>query len=279
MRVDGGTYNSTGAGSPAIYSTADIAIHDATLKATGSEAASIEGKNTIKLFDCNLTGKMPDSSENDNTWGVILYQSSSGDSTVGTSEFSMVGGSLDIQNGGFFHTNSTASEFLFDNVSLTHTNNDSYEYLIRCCGNKRWNSGAGSTCNFTTIDQTMNGKVIYDSASTLNLYLTGSSTWTGASSVDTTYTGSKTSAIYLASNSKWIVNGNSTIDNLYNAGTIVDSSNKTVSIVANGNKVVTGTSDYTITVTSTYSTTANLSSALTAPSWSDYEVSKHSDIS
>jgi RES domain-containing protein len=56
MRVDGGTYNSTGAGSPAIYSTADIAIHDATLKATGSEAASIEGKNTIKLFDCNLTG-------------------------------------------------------------------------------------------------------------------------------------------------------------------------------------------------------------------------------
>jgi hypothetical protein len=124
------------------------------------------------------------------------------------------------------------------------------------------------------------GSIVYRTGKVLiNLYLTGSSTWTGASSVDTTYTGSKTSAIYLASNSKWIVNGNSTIDNLYNAGTIVDSSNKTVSIVADGNKVVTGTSDYTITVTSTYSTTANLSSALTAPSWSDYEVSKHSDIS
>ncbi|MFA6874581.1 MAG: hypothetical protein WCR16_03110, partial [Bacilli bacterium] len=90
MRVDGGTYRSTGDGSPAIYSTADIAVHNATLSASGSEAASIEGKNAIRLFDCNLTGKMSDSAQNDNTWGVILYQSMSGDSIVGTSEFSMV---------------------------------------------------------------------------------------------------------------------------------------------------------------------------------------------
>ncbi|MFA6587127.1 MAG: hypothetical protein WCS91_04255, partial [Bacilli bacterium] len=174
MRVDGGTYRSTGDGSPAIYSTADIAVHNATLSASGSEAASIEGKNAIRLFDCNLTGKMSDSAQNDNTWGVILYQSMSGDSIVGTSEFSMVGGTLDIENGGYFHTNSTSSEFLLDGVSLEHTNNDSYEYLIRCCENKRWNSGAGSTCNFTCIDQTMSGKVLYDSASSLSLYLTGS---------------------------------------------------------------------------------------------------------
>lgn len=174
MRVDGGTYRSTGDGSPAIYSTADIAVHNATLSASGSEAASIEGKNAIRLFDCNLAGKMSDSAQNDNTWGVILYQSMSGDSIVGTSEFSMVGGTLDIENGGYFHTNSTSSEFLLDGVSLEHTNNDSYEYLIRCCENKRWNSGAGSTCNFTCIDQTMSGKVLYDSASSLSLYLTGS---------------------------------------------------------------------------------------------------------
>jgi hypothetical protein len=181
MRVDGGAYNSTGDGSPAIYSTADIAVHNATLNASGSEAASIEGKNSIRLFDCDLTGNMSDSEQNDNTWGVILYQSMSGDSTVGTSEFAMVGGKLNIKNGGYFHTNSTSSEFLLDNVTLSHENNDSYEYLIRCCGNKRWNSGAGSTCNFTCVDQTMTGKVIYDSASTLNLYLTGSTAWTGNS--------------------------------------------------------------------------------------------------
>ena len=278
MRVDGGAYNSTGDGSPAIYSTADIAVHNATLNASGSEAASIEGKNSIRLFDCDLTGNMSDSEQNDNTWGVILYQSMSGDSTVGTSEFAMVGGKLNIKNGGYFHTNSTSSEFLLDNVTLSHENNDSYEYLIRCCGNKRWNSGAGSTCNFTCVDQTMTGKVIYDSASTLNLYLTGSTAWTGNSKVDSTYTGSKTSSIYMASGSKWIVNGDSTIDNLYNAGTIVDSNNKTVTVIANGTTKVSGTSDYTITVTGSYTTTADLSDALSVPSWSDYEVTKPADI-
>ena len=60
MVVDGGTYTSNGVGSPAVYSTADITIHNAQLNATGSEAICIEGLNTIRLFDCNLTGNMKD---------------------------------------------------------------------------------------------------------------------------------------------------------------------------------------------------------------------------
>lgn len=112
----------------------------------------------------------------------------------------------------------------------------------------------------------------------MNLYLTGSTAWTGNSEVDSTYTGSKTSSIYMASGSKWIVNGDSTIDNLYNAGTIVDSNNKTVTVIANGTTKVSGTSDYTITVTGSYTTTADLSDALSVPSWSDYEVTKPADI-
>ncbi|MFA6587126.1 MAG: hypothetical protein WCR16_03100 [Bacilli bacterium] len=74
------------------------------------------------------------------------------------------------------------------------------------------------------------------------------------------------------------MDGNSTIDSLYNSGTIVDTENKSVSIVANGSKVVTGTSSYTITVTWNYSTSADLSAAISAPSWSDYEAQKPTDI-
>ena len=49
MVVDSGTYTSNGTGSPAIYSTADIAVNEATLAANGSEAICIEGLNSIHL--------------------------------------------------------------------------------------------------------------------------------------------------------------------------------------------------------------------------------------
>jgi hypothetical protein len=278
IRLEGGTFTSSGTGSPAVYSTADIAIKGATLSATGSEAAAIEGKNSIRLFDCDLSGNMSDSNQNDNTWGVILYQSMSGDSTVGTSEFDMVGGSLDVKNGGYFHSTNTSSIFVLSDVDMKHTGNDSYEYLIRATGSSRWGDGTGPTCTFTTIGQTMNGKVIYDSASTLNLYLTSSSIWTGATEVSTTYTGTKTSSIYLDSSSKWIVDGNSTIDNLYNAGTIVDASGKTVTIKQGSSSKVSGTSSYTITVNGTYSSTSDVSGASSLPSYDTYKVSEPSSI-
>ena len=50
MTVTGGTYLTNGVGSPAIYSTADITVKDATLTATKSEGAVVEGKNSITLF-------------------------------------------------------------------------------------------------------------------------------------------------------------------------------------------------------------------------------------
>lgn len=94
MTVNGGSYTSNGTGSPAVYSTADITVSDATLTANGSEAVCIEGLNSLKLTNCDLTGNMQDLSQNDCTWNVILYQSMSGDSEVGNSTFSMTGGSL-----------------------------------------------------------------------------------------------------------------------------------------------------------------------------------------
>ena len=94
MVIDGGNYVSNGVGSPAIYSTADIAVSNASLTANGSEAVCIEGLNSIHLYDCDLTGNMSDLDQNDNTWTVILYQSMSGDSEVGNSTFQMDGGSL-----------------------------------------------------------------------------------------------------------------------------------------------------------------------------------------
>lgn len=49
MVVDGGSYTSTGSGSPAVYVTADITISNASLTATGSEALCLEGLNSVRL--------------------------------------------------------------------------------------------------------------------------------------------------------------------------------------------------------------------------------------
>jgi hypothetical protein len=282
MVVDGGTYTSNGTGSPAIYCTADIAVNDSTLTANNSEGICIEGKNSIHMFNCDLTSNMKDDSQNDTTWSVIVYQSMSGDSTVGKGTYQMVGGSLTSENGGLFYTTNTQSDILLDNVTINESSDS--EFFLQCTGNtnqRGWGSSGsnGADCNFTAIDQTMSGDVIWDSISQLDFYMTGSSSLTGAVTDDETWAGNGGNgycSMYISSGSTWTVTGNSTVTNLYNAGTIKDASGNTVSIVGtDGTSYVTGNSQYTITVTS-YSTSVDLSGAQTASSFSDYSVDEPS---
>ena len=56
--VDGGTYTTNGAGSPAVYSTAEISVANATLTANNSEAIVVEGRNSVELTDCAVSGNM-----------------------------------------------------------------------------------------------------------------------------------------------------------------------------------------------------------------------------
>ncbi len=280
MVIDGGSYTTNGTGSPAIYSTADISVHDATLTANNSEAVCIEGANTIRLFDCSLTGNMQDSDQNDCTWNVILYQSMSGDSEEGNSTFEMTGGSLTAGNGGMFYTTNTESTFVLDDVDITYA--DENDYFLKVTGNSNergWGeSGAnGADCSFTAISQEMQGDLIWDSISTLDFYMTEGSTLTGAVTDDETNAGEGgdgSCSMYIDSSSTWIVTGDSTVTNLYNAGTITDADGNTVTIKGtDGTVYVEGTGNVTVTVSS-YSADVDLSGASSADSWSSYEVAK-----
>lgn len=257
MTVNGGSYTSNGSGSPAVYCTADIDIQDATLAATGSEAVCIEGLNSLKLTDCDLTGDMPENEQNDCTWTVILYQSMSGDSEVGNSTFSMTGGSLTSKNGGLFYTTNTESTFYLSDVDITYS--DSNDFFLKCTGNSNargWGqSGAnGADCVFTADNQDMTGNVIWDSISDLDFDMTNSSTLIGAFVQDESNAGNGGSGyanLSIDKTSTWIVTGDSTLTNLTNHGLIEDADGKTVTIKdTNGNVLVEGTSNYTITVSS-----------------------------
>ncbi len=276
MVVDGGSYTSNGTGSPAVYVTADITISDADLTANGSEGVCIEGLNTLRLFDSNLTANMQDLDQNDSTWSVILYQSMSGDSEVGNASFYMIGGTLNSKNGGLFYTTNTESDFYLRNVEITQS--EDAEYFLRVSGNansRGWGtSGAnGAQTNFTADSQEMNGDVVWDSISELDFYMENGSSLRGAIYDDETYAGNGGSGyanVYIDGSSEWIVTGDSTVTNLYNAGSVIDPDGKTVPIVgSDGTVYVQGDSSYTITVTS-YSENPDFSSALTSLSYEDY---------
>ena len=284
MVVNGGTYTSNGVGSPAIYSTADIAVNNAALAANGSEAICIEGLNSIHLYDSDLTGNMSDNEQNDCTWNVILYQSMSGDSEVGNSTFEMNGGSLTAKNGGMFYTTNTESTITLSDVNITYA--DDSEFFLKCTGNSNqrgWGeSGAnGADCLFTATKQEMQGDVVWDSISQLDFYMTDGSTLTGAVTDDESNAGNGGDGycnLYIGEGCIWTVTGDSTLTGLSNSGTIVDEKGNAVTVKGtDGTVYVEGESDYTITVNS-YSDKADLSGASSTTQWSDYEVEKPEEL-
>ncbi len=283
MVVDGGSYVANGSGSPAIYSTANIAVRDADLAATGSEAVCIEGRNAIRLYDCDLTGSMPDDErQNDCTWTVIVYQSMSGDSQLGCGTYQMVGGTLTSTNGGVFYTTNTESRFILQNVDIQAASD--CEFFLRCTGNQNgrgWGSVGrnGAQCVFTAIDQSMTGNVVWDSVSELDLYMTQGSTLTGAFLDDESCAGEGGEGyakLYISPDSTWIVTGDSVLTGLYNAGTVVDENGKTVTVQnSDGTVYVQGDSSYTVTV-SAYDTAADLAGADAPVAWEDAQVNSAS---
>ncbi|MDE7293437.1 MAG: hypothetical protein K2N72_03330, partial [Oscillospiraceae bacterium] len=178
VNVDGGSYTSSGYNSPAVYSTADITVKNAELTANNSEALVIEGKNSIALEDCDVTGNMSDtkgSSSELNVHNVMIYQSMSGDADVGTSVFTMTGGKLTSNNGDMFYVTNTHCIIKLSGVEII--NNDWDGYFLLASGNnasRGWgNAGSnGAQVEFTADGQNFEGDIDVDSISSLTMALT-----------------------------------------------------------------------------------------------------------
>ena len=228
--VDGGSYTSNGFNSPAIYSTADITVSNAELTATNSEALVIEGKNSITLNDCSVYGNMSDTqgaSSDENVHNVMIYQSMSGDADAGTSEFDMTGGTLTGNNGDMIYVTNTHSIINLSGVTIE--NNDGEAYLLRICGNtasRGWGqAGAnGAQVEFTADNQILNGDIIVDTISNLEMTLTNNSEFTGTINIVENEQGgeavSDNAVVTIDEGSTWTLTGDCTITSLENNGTI-----------------------------------------------------------
>ncbi len=230
VNVEKGSYTSNGYNSPAVYSTADISVKNATLTANNSEALVIEGKNSISLEDCTVSGNMSDtkgSSSDINVHNVMIYQSMSGDADVGTSVFSMKGGSLTSNNGDMIYVTNTQCIFTLSDVKID--NREAEGYFLLVSGNDAshgWgNAGSnGAQVEFTADGQTFNGDIGVDSISSLTMTLTNGSVYTGAVNIlENEQNGSAVDdnvVIAIDEGSTWNLTGNCTVSSLTNNGNI-----------------------------------------------------------
>ena len=230
VNVSGGAYTSNGYNSPTVYSTADITVKNANLTANNSEALVIEGKNSITLEDCYVTGNMSDTkgtSSSENVHNVMIYQSMSGDADVGTSVFSMTGGSLVGSSGDMFYITNTHCLLTLSGVNIV--NNDADGALLRVVGNsasRGWGTAGsnGAQVEFAAGGQTLAGDIIVDTISNLTVTMKNGSTFTGTINIVDNAEGgtavSDNAIVAIESGCTWNLTGNCTLTSLTNNGTI-----------------------------------------------------------
>ena len=200
ITASGGTVVTTGAKSPAIYSTGSITVSGAALRSTASEVAVIEGKNSITVDDCVMESK--------SNFGVFIYQSMSGDASPGTGTFTMTRGSLTAEQGPLFYSTNTDAVIKLSGAALSCKSG-----VLLKAGADQWGNAGANGSNVTLIadSQKLKGDVVLDAISTASVTLKNGSLLEGAVNLAGT---AKSVSVALDSSSIWIVTADSRVSSL-----------------------------------------------------------------
>ena len=172
----------------------------------------VEGKNSVTLNNVTLNADNNKKNSDKSAYyqAVMIYQSMSGDAAEGTSSFEMNGGTLTNANGDIFFVNNTATEIKLSEANIV--NNDSDGVFLRAAA-AGWGSEGknGGQVSLYAAKQTINGDMIVDDVSNLNLCLKDSSVFNGAINSD-----GQAGEVYveLSGGSKWVLTGDSYITSL-----------------------------------------------------------------
>lgn len=220
-----GVSKESGRGSPIIYSTGNITVANSVGTAYVSQIACIEGKNSIELSNCDLSaaagGNRQDNGEYVDLGGVFIYQSMSGDADVGTSTFTAKDSVLSIlsdsdcyESAPMFHVTNTKAIINLEKTEL----NFGSGILLDVSGQSQWGTvgSNGGELTFNAKDETLDGNVIVDSISSLNMTLSSTS-YVGAINPSDDF---GQTALIIESGSDWTLDGDSHISSLENNGEI-----------------------------------------------------------
>ena len=220
VTVNKGLYKTTGKGSPAIYSTADITVKNATLISSASEGVVIEGKNSVTLDNVILTDTNNQLNGQSTTYkNIFLYQSMSGDAANGEAVFTSKNSTITTNKGdSFYVTNTTATINLENNKIVNNDSNGNFLRIQKDSWGNLGNNGGDVTLNL--INQEVNGNIVVDSISKLAIKLSNGSVFEGtinnSNEGEVSLTLDKTSSITLTSDTyiKSLTNEDSTNINI-----------------------------------------------------------------
>ncbi|WP_350454239.1 hypothetical protein [Slackia heliotrinireducens] len=242
VTVDGGSYVTSGTGSPVIYSTADITVNDSYLESTASQGIVVEGQNSVTLNDDTVVAdnNTKNGDKSDYYQAVMIYQSMSGDADEGTASFEMNGGSLTNKNGDVFFVNNTVCTINLSGAEIVNEDADGVFLRAEAAG---WGSEGsnGGQVDLNASGQVIDGDMVVDEVSNLNLYLTDSSAFTGAINPD-----GQAGEVYvdLADDSTWTLTGDSYITSLTCDAGAIDTNGYTLYVngeAYDGSSASTGT--------------------------------------
>ncbi|WP_295114682.1 hypothetical protein [uncultured Methanobrevibacter sp.] len=220
--INTGVSKDSGRGSPLIYSTGNITADNTKGTAYVSQIACIEGKNSIELDNCDLTGyaggNRQDGDEYVDLGGVFIYQSMSGDADVGTSLFTAKNSKLTIaedspvyKEAPLFHVTNTACVINLENTELKFGSGT----FLEIAGQNQWGTTGsnGGVAEVNTDNEKIDGNVIVDSISSLNWTMKNTEFKGAINSTGNT-------TVKVADNSKWTLTGDSSVSGLEVSGEI-----------------------------------------------------------
>ncbi len=220
--INTGVSKDSGRGSPLIYSTGNITAENTKGTSYVSQIACIEGKNSIELSNCDLTGYAEGNRKDGDAYvdlgGIFIYQSMSGDADVGTSLFIAKNSKLTIaeessvyKDAPMFHVTNTACVIDLENTELKFGSGT----FLEIAGQSQWGTQGsnGGQAELNTNNEKIDGNVIVDSISSLNWVMKNTEFKGTINSTGNT-------TVNVESGSTWTLTGDSSVSNLSVSGNI-----------------------------------------------------------
>ena len=156
-----------------------------------------------------MTNQSKNSDKSEYYQAVMIYQSMSGDADTGLAKFTANGGNIANTNGDIFFVNNTATDITLSGVDIT--NNGDGVFLRAAAAGWGKEGENGGKVNLTASAQKIDGDMLVDDISILNLYLKDGSTFNGAVNPDDA---SGDVYVELTGGSKWTLTADSNIKSL-----------------------------------------------------------------
>ena len=220
--INTGVSKTSGRGSPLIYSTGNITAENTKGTSYVSQIACIEGKNSIELENCEMTGFAEGNRQDGDTYvdlgGIFIYQSMSGDADVGTSTFTAKNSKLAIaedsavsKEAPMFHITNTACVINLEKTECSFASG----VFLESSGQNQWGSEGsnGGTCELNTENEDIAGNVIVDSISSINWNMKNTQFKGAINSTGNT-------TVKVGEGSTWTLTGDSTVSSLELNGNI-----------------------------------------------------------